>query len=142
MCIFAAMKRNEEKIDMYKGLASYFLPDGVLEYFDVADFCEEPAHSSDGNIMYTKELHIYLDEKDNRPEGFPGIKSNGYTEPLHILDFPARTKKTILHIRRRRWLTAENKSMRVPLEEQAKVAYPGTRYSKEMAIFLKVADGH
>ena len=129
-------------MDMYKGLASYFLPDGVLSYFDVVDFCEEPPHSSKGDNLYNKELHIYLEEKDNRPKGFAGIKPNGYTEWLHILDFPARTKKTILHVRRRRWLTAEGKSMIVPLEEQAKVAFPGTRYSKEMAIFLKVADGH
>lgn len=27
---------------MYKGLASYFLPDDVLDYFDVVDFAEEP----------------------------------------------------------------------------------------------------
>ena len=34
--------KHEADINMYKGLASYFLPDGVLEYFDVVDFAEEP----------------------------------------------------------------------------------------------------
>jgi hypothetical protein len=27
---------------MYEGLASYFLPTGVLEYFEVTDFAEVP----------------------------------------------------------------------------------------------------
>ena len=47
---------------MYKGLASYFLPEGVLEYFDVTDFAEVP--TKDKNVLYTTELHIYLDERE------------------------------------------------------------------------------
>ena len=35
--------QNIEDINMYKGLASYFLPDGVLDYYGVVDFAEEPA---------------------------------------------------------------------------------------------------
>ena len=35
--------KNAEDINMYKGLAYYFLPDGVLEYFDVVDFAESLA---------------------------------------------------------------------------------------------------
>jgi hypothetical protein len=75
-----------EDIDFYKGLAIYILPDGVTNYFDLVDFSEEPARK--GAQLYKTELHLYLDERDNRPEGFAGIKPNGFTEEKQILDFP------------------------------------------------------
>ena len=40
---------------MYEGLASYFLPTGVLEYFEVTDFAEVP--TQDLEVLYTTELH-------------------------------------------------------------------------------------
>ena len=52
------MNRSSNK-NMYEGLASYFLPTGVLEYFEVTDFCEVP--TQDTEVLYTTELHIYLD---------------------------------------------------------------------------------
>ena len=72
-----------EDIDFYKGLAIYILPDGVTSYFDLTDFSEEAARK--GGQLYKAELHLYLDERDNRPEGFAGIKSNGFTEEKQIL---------------------------------------------------------
>ena len=133
------IKGHEEKIDFYKGLAIYILPEGVTNYFDVVDFNEQPA--KDHGKLYKTELHIYLDEKDNRPEGFDGVKSNGFGEERMIYDFPVRNRKTILHVRRRRWLTADGKSVSFPLEEAAKIVCEGTSYSKELALFLKRADG-
>lgn len=73
------------------------------------DFNEEPAQK--GDQLFKKELHLYLAERDNRPEGFVGIKSNGFTEEKQILDFPVRNRRTVLHVRRRRWLTANGKSV-------------------------------
>ena len=122
-----------EDIDFYKGLAIYILPDGVTNYFDLVYFSEEPARKVDQ--LYKTELHLYLDERDNRPEGFAGIKPNGFTEEKQILDFPVRNRRTVLHVRRRRWLTAEGKSVIVPLADAAKIAYEGTSYSKELALF-------
>ena len=133
------VRMNQDELDFYKGLAIYILPEGVTDYFDLVDFCEEPAHKKDQ--LYKKELHIYLDEKDNRPAGFEGIKPNGFTEEKKILDFPVRNRRTVLHVRRRRWLTAEYKSILVPLNEAAKIAREGTSYSKELALFLNMADG-
>jgi hypothetical protein len=129
----------EEHTDFYKGLAIYILPEGVTDYFDLVDFNEEPAQK--GDQLYKKELHLYLDERDNRPEGFVGIKPNGFTEENQILDFPVRSRRTVLHVRRRRWLTTEGKSVMVPLAEAAKIAREGTSYSKELALFLNMADG-
>lgn len=120
---------------MYKGLASYFLPDGVLEYFDVVDFDEEPTHE---DKLYTKILHLYLDERDNRPEEMSSARPNGFTEESHILDFPVRDRKTVLHVRRRRWTTTDGRNYIVPLED---IAHKQTQYSKELAFFLKAADG-
>lgn len=130
---------NHKDIDIYKGLAIYILPDGVTNYFDLVDFSEEAA--AKGDQLYKTELHLYLDERDNRPEGFAGIKPNGFTEEKKILDFPVRNRRTVLHVRRRRWLTAEGKNAIVELSDTAKIAYEGTAYSKELALFLKRADG-
>lgn len=130
---------NHKDIDIYKGLAIYILPDGVTNYFDLVDFSEEAA--AKGDQLYKTELHLYLDERDNRLEGFAGIKPNGFTEEKKILDFPVRNRRTVLHVRRRRWLTAEGKNAIVELSDTAKIAYEGTAYSKELALFLKRADG-
>lgn len=134
---FAVMQNNEP--NFYEGLAIYFLPEGVTNYFELVDFCETPP--SEADQLYKTELHLYLDEKDNRPAGFPGIKPNGFTEERQILDFPVRTRKTILHVRRRRWLTADGKNAIVPLGDEAMIHHEGTSYSKELALFLKRADG-
>lgn len=130
---------NSEQLDFYKGLAIYILPEGVTNYFDLVDFCEMPARKSDQ--LYKKELHLYLDERDNRPAGFAGIKPNGFTEEKQIFDFPVRNRRTVLHVRRRRWLTSDGKSVIVPLADAAKIASEGTSYSKELALFLNMADG-
>ena len=127
--------KHAADINMYKGLASYFLPNGVLEYFDVVDFVEEP---TPGDHLYRKILHLYLDERDNRPSTMLDTKANGFTEERSILDFPIRDRKTILHVRRRRWTTSEGHNYIVPLE---RIAHDKTQYSKELALFLKVADG-
>ena len=127
--------KNDADINMYKGLASYILPDGVLEYFDVVGFVEEPTPE---DHLYTKLLHLYLDERDNRPEEMSSAKPNGFTEESHILDFPIRDRKTILHVRRRRWTTADGHNYTVPLES---ITHTKTQYSKELALFLKAADG-
>lgn len=50
---------RSSNINMYEGLASYFLPTGILEYFEVTDFTEIP--TQDTEVLYTTELHIYLD---------------------------------------------------------------------------------
>lgn len=62
---------HKTDINMYKGLASYILPDGVLDYFDVVDFAEEPTPE---DRLYRNILHLYLDERDNRPSSMSSAK--------------------------------------------------------------------
>ncbi len=135
---FASMNQNND-IDMYKGLAVYFLPEGVLNYFDVVAFAEEPPKKND--VLYSSELHIYLDEKDNRTSDMQGSKSKGYTEDKQILDFPVRGRKAVIHIRRKRWLMPDGSCQVVDLHKKVEIEYKGTRYSKEFALFLKMATG-
>ena len=85
---------------MYEGLASYFLPSGVLEYFEVTDFAEVPTQDKD--VLYAKELHIYLDERDNRTPEIKGSASDGFGKESSVVDFPVRDKKAVLHVCRRR----------------------------------------
>lgn len=124
--------KQQSSSNIYEGLASYLLPDGILNYFEVVDFAETPSKSK--GQLYDKMLDIYLDERDNRPADKQSTRPNGFTTEIKILDFPVRARKTILHVRRRRWLTEDDKDYIVPLE---KIAHDKTRYSKEFALFLK-----
>ena len=83
-------------INMYEGLASYFLPEGVLECFEVTDFATQ--RTKDKEVLYTTELHIYLDERDNRTPDMKGSVSDGFGEESCLLDYPALDKKAVLHI--------------------------------------------
>lgn len=56
------MEANSE-LQRYTMLASFFLPEGILDWFDVVRMEEtdkdKPAHELD--VLYPKVLHIYLD---------------------------------------------------------------------------------
>ena len=132
------MNQNNE-LNMYEGLASYFLPEGVLKYFEVTDFAEQPTIDTD--VLYTTELHIYLDERDNRTPEMTGSVSNGFEGEFCLLDYPARDKKAVVHLRRRRWLMPDGTTRMVDLGHDFELKYKGTRYAKDFALFLKKADG-
>lgn len=130
---------HKNRIKMYEGLASYFLPPGVLEYFEVTDFAEETVSSKD--LLYSTILHIFLDERDNRTPDMKGAVSNGFSEESCLKDFPARDKKTVLHVRRRRWTMPDGTTKFVDLSNKIQLRYQGTRYSEDFALFLNKADG-
>ena len=69
---------STQSLDIYKGLATYFLPDGVLDYFDIVDFAESPVSECE-NKIYLKELHLYLDECDNRTSDMQSTTGNDST---------------------------------------------------------------
>jgi hypothetical protein len=78
---------------IYKDLLGFFLPDGVLEYFEVMTFKKE-----------AKQLRIYLEERDNIPEKYSSehYRSNGFLPEIKVKDFPIRDMFVTLHIKRRR----------------------------------------
>ena len=70
----------------YKVLASYLLPKGILEFFDVTGVNEDHTgiieETDDKRVL----LHIYLDEKDTLEEEWHELKPNGFTESRQIND--------------------------------------------------------
>ena len=116
----------------YKILASYLLPKGILDFFDVTAVNEET-----GNERVL--LHIYLDEKDAREEKWHDLKPNGFTESRQVNDFPIRDHKIVLHVRRRRWLTAEGRNI---ILDRYSLLADNTSYFKEFADVLKKIFGY
>ena len=129
------MNENTE-LQKYTMLASFSLPEGMLDWFDVVRMEEtdndNPSHELD--VLYPKVLHIYLDERDTRQGEELVLTANGFTEPKVIHDYPARSRKLVLHVRRRHYLDADGHSVilcNYPL------AAEGTRLSVEFRAFLK-----
>ena len=81
---------HKTDINMYKGLASYILPDGVLDYFDVVDFAEEPTPE---DRLYRNILHLYLDERDNRPSSMSSASLTALARNAAYWTFPYVTAK-------------------------------------------------
>ena len=82
------MNENTE-LQKYTMLASFFLPEGILDWFDVVRIEEtdndNPSHELD--VLYPKVLHIYLDERDTRLGEDLDLRANGFTEPSVIHDY-------------------------------------------------------
>ena len=114
----------------YKTLLANLLPDELNKNFDLVNVSEGLISTkSDGSMG----LHLYLDEKENPPEGRTDLQANGFYEESRITDFPIRDKSVELHIRRRRWKDATGKSY----SNDYKLCEDGTRMSCELAAFLK-----
>ena len=134
------MTEEDKVLKLYKFFADFFLPAGMLDYFEI-ERMEESSPSKDAiakGAEYSCLLDIYLKELVNRDESQQNLQMNGYTEYTTIEDFPIRDRKVRLHIRRRRWLDKEGKSIIInayPIKED------GSRYSPEFAAFLKEAHG-
>lgn len=52
----------------YKTLASFLLPDGILDFFDVTDVSEEHTGKYAETGAEKIKLHIYLDERDRHSD--------------------------------------------------------------------------
>ena len=111
----------------------YFLPEGLLDYFEQV-MAEDKEHQVKKDEIYKRDLHLYFDERDNRTPELQHLRPNGFTEERTIRDFPARNRKLVLHIRRRRWLDEQGKNVILNVCE---LAVNGTKFSDEFAEFLK-----
>ena len=111
---------------------SHFLPDGLLDHFDIVDFKEL------GDIETKKDcFFIYLDEKNILPDGFEKseFESKGFFERTLIQDFPIRGKALYLGIRRRRWRSKTDKSTEI--KSDYTFITEGSKLTIELADFLK-----
>ena len=123
----------------YEILVRYMLPKGILDAFEITSVEEECTGEFDETNTEIRILHIYLDERDLRDETWHDLRPNGFTEARVFNDFPQREHKVVLHVRRRRWLTAEGKSH---IFDCLPLVADGTSYSVEFAAFLKEVVGY
>ena len=112
-------------------LAKFILPKEMLVYFDLESVRSDEYGGE-------QRLHLYLDEKELKPEGSPDASPNGFYEESCMNHFPVNEYRTILHVRRRRWKDSEGRS----LSKDWHLVAQGTRYSKEFAAFLKEFVGY
>ena len=59
-------------------------PKEFLSIFEVTDFATQ--RTLDKDVLYTTELHIYLDERDNRTPDMKDSVSNGFGAESCLLD--------------------------------------------------------
>lgn len=113
----------------YKELIAAFLPEGLLNYFDLTQFSQGEAG-----------LHIYLEERNVVPQAAEGLiyHSKGFYPEVEVQDFPIRGKKVYLRIKRRRW---ENQLTGEIISRDWKLVQSGTRMTAEFAAFLKEVFG-
>lgn len=111
--------------DHYQSLIKLLLPEEIFEYFDIVQV-------DTGGV----EVHIHLDEKAIKPEGYELVKlvSKGFHPPAIVQDFPLRDKAVFLHVRRRRWFS---ESTGKTVERDWNSVAKGTRLTKGFATFLK-----
>lgn len=128
------MNANETS-SKYEFFASYFLPDGMIDWFEIVNMIEEPNKGSkDFDIMFPNVLHIYLDERDNREGENLGLTCHGFSDYITLQDYPIRDRKVILHVRRRRYKDADGRTIvlnNYPLKAD------GTEISVEFGLFFK-----
>jgi hypothetical protein len=119
---------------MHQSLLSLFLPEGLLDYFDIVDYQTE----STDKELFTKGLTLFLEEKKSVPEEYHDkeIKASGFMEAREINDFPIRDMLVKLNIKRRRWeIMIDGKNQKV--SRNWNLVFKGTRMSEDYSAFLK-----
>ena len=121
---------------MLYGVVALILPDKILDQFDIVKLEDEDIDRHDGTYQpFKHNVHIYLEEQDNRTaEQRATLKPNGFTEYTSVKDYPVRNRLLTLHIRRRRYLDADDKSV---ILSGFPIKADGTSISPEFADFLK-----
>ena len=91
------MDKDTSQLQLYQHFLSFFLPEGILDFFEPVWMETQSLDSRESkkDILYGSSLHIYLDERDNRPEDMLELRPNGFTEETVITDFPVRDRKTV-----------------------------------------------
>ena len=113
------------------GIIRYFLPEELLEKFEVVSLQEL------GELATRKMiLEIFLEEKNNLPIGYStaDYESKGFSSFSRIQDFPVRGKAVYLVIRRRRWRHKETKE---EITNDYSFIAEGSKLTKELSDFLK-----
>jgi hypothetical protein len=119
----------------YKNLLSLFLPQGLLEHFDI----EKVEQGKENNDL--EFIHIHMIEKNTVPVGYdPGeYESKGFHRVRKLVDFPIRDKMVYLSIKRRRWRHRTDHNRTIS-NDYSHIA-DGYKVTAELAAFLKETRG-
>ena len=114
-----------------KEILSLFLPESLLNHFDIEGF-EELCEISHKRHTY----HIHLTEKNELPNGYNSLdyESKGFYNAKTIQDFPIRGKAVYLVIKRRRW---RHKLSRKVIKSDYSFITEGSKLTQELSDFLK-----
>lgn len=112
---------------MEKELLAAFLPEGILEWFDISKI-----ENNGGTIRITFEEKNIVPEIPKEHQGKKIITKN--FKRILIDDFPIRGKKAELVFMRRQWQIEGEKEL---LKRNLELVAPGTTLTKEFASFLK-----
>jgi uncharacterized membrane protein len=120
---------------MEKSILQHFLPDGLLDNFEITKI-EEVVNKKEDSI----DIHIYLEEYNKLPEEYDAkdYESKGFYPAKKILDFSIRGKTVYLVIKRRRWRNKVNKSEEI--HNDYTFIADGSKMTKELSDFLKYTD--
>ena len=91
-------------------ISALFLPEDLLEHFDVISVLELGDYSTKKMI-----IEIHLEEKNQLPSDYKkeDYESKGFYLPKRIQDFPIRGKALYLVIKRRRWRLKKDKNTKL-----------------------------
>ena len=120
---------------MEKDLLKLFLPEGLLDHFDVEKI-EQGIENKDRPYF-----HIHLTEKNQLPEDCDpaDYESKGFLRPRKIVDFPIRDKFVYLSVKRRRWRHKKDPK-RIVSNDYSHIA-EDSQVTAELSAFLKETRG-
>jgi hypothetical protein len=113
-------------------LLRYFLPEELLNYFDITK-----VEKAIDETLNRDVLRIYLDEKNElrSVEDTLRFESKGFLPVKQIQDFPIRGKAVFLCIRMRRWRNKTEPSYIV--QNDYSFIADGAKLTNEIVAFLK-----
>ena len=113
-------------------ISALFLPEDLLEHFDVISVLELGDYSTKKMI-----IEIHLEEKNQLPSDYKkeDYESKGFYLPKRIQDFPIRGKALYLVIKRRRWRLKKDKNTEI--KSYYSFISEGSKLTKEISDFLK-----
>ena len=116
---------NKKKSPSIAEVLSLFLPDGILEYFDIVS-----------EITQDTCFILYLEEKNIVPDEISSLNlhSHGFHPEIEVQDFPIRGKAVYLRIKRRRWKDIDTGKV---YSRDWRIVAHGTRITAEFGSFLK-----
>ena len=116
---------NKKKSPSIAEVLSLFLPDGILEYFDIVS-----------EITQDTCFILYLEEKNIVPDEISSLNlhSHGFHPEVEVQDFPIRGKAVYLRIKRRRWKDIDTGKV---YSRDWRIVAHGTRITAEFGSFLK-----